>query len=67
MRKPIRHILFFLLLVCLACSGSSASTGWIEYGPASELQGDYWFHVTQPLTLSRLQGRVLLIDVWQFT
>jgi hypothetical protein len=67
MRTKIARIVLILLLVCLACSSSAATAGWIDPKAASDLQGDYWFHVSKPLTLSMLKGRVILVDVWQFT
>jgi hypothetical protein len=67
MHTRITQILLVFLLACLACSGSTTATGRINRGAASDLQGDYWFHVSKPLTLSMLKGRVILIDVWQFT
>ncbi len=67
MYTRITQILLLLLLASLACSGSSTATGWVDGVAASNLKGDYWFHVSKPLSLSMLKGRVILVDVWQFT
>jgi len=67
MRIRIAQILLALLLASLACSDLNMATGWSDFGAASDLRGDYWYHVHKPLTLKMLQGRVILIDVWQFT
>jgi hypothetical protein len=55
--------LITLLLICLVCSSSGSGLN----RPAAEIQGDYWFHVSEPLTMKSLKGKVILIDVWQFT
>jgi hypothetical protein len=67
MNRRMIAILTSLLLLCLACGVSSGSSGLKDYGPADELQADYWFHVTKPLNLRILSGKVILVDVWQFT
>jgi hypothetical protein len=67
MHTRITQIVLVFLLASLACSGSTSATGWVDGGVASNLHGEYWFHVSKPLTLSLLKGRVILIDVWQFT
>jgi hypothetical protein len=66
MKTGIFGVLTVIILLCLAC-GSTGSSGMGDYGPANEIKGDYWFHVTKPLTLKSLKGKVILIDVWQFT
>ena len=67
MYTRITQILLVFLLASLACSGSTTATGWVDPVAANELRGDYWFHVSKPLTVSMLKGRVILVDVWQFT
>ena len=63
----LRIVFLILLIACLACGVSPGSTGGGLNEAAADFQGDYWFHVTKPLTLDGLQGKVILIDVWQFT
>jgi hypothetical protein len=60
-------IVMILVLISLACSLSNTGPVIRDYGAAGEIQGDYWFHVTKPLTLEGLQGRVILVSVWKFT
>ena len=67
MRTRIVLILLALLMAIMACKSPSSAVGWIDGGAAHELQGDYWFYTAKPLTLKQLEGRVILIDVWQIT
>lgn len=62
--KPI--LLIVILITILACSLSGAPA-IRDYGSAPVIEGDYWFHVTRPLTLDGLRGKVVLIGVWKFT
>jgi hypothetical protein len=59
--------MIILLTAVLACNLSTGAGGLHDYGPAAEIQGDYWFHVNRPLTLQSLQGKVVLLGVWKFT
>ena len=60
-------VILILFVVLLACSLSPSGSGLRDYGVADEIQGDYWFHVTKPLSLESLQGKVILVSVWRFT
>ena len=37
-----------------------------NYGPAPELNNEVWLNTDQPLRLSELRGKVVLIDMWTF-
>lgn len=37
-----------------------------DLGPAPELENTTWLNTDQPLKLSDLRGRVVLIDMWTF-
>ncbi len=65
-RYKILLALALLLIALLACDLSGGPT-IRDYGSASEIEGDYWFHVKRPLTLEGLRGRVVLVGVWKFT
>ncbi|MBN2257539.1 MAG: hypothetical protein JW704_06920 [Anaerolineaceae bacterium] len=67
MKTRVLLILMVLTLMCLTCEASSSEARSRDYGAAAELRGDYWFHVTKPLTLETLRSKVILIDMWKFT
>lgn len=37
-----------------------------NYGPAPELTNEVWLNTEQPLRLSDLRGKVVLLDMWTF-
>lgn len=49
-------------------SPSTAATAPVleDYGPAPELQNEVWLNTDQPLRLSDLRGRVVLLEMWTF-
>ncbi len=61
-----------LLLPLFACSTASAenlpllNANYADMGVAPELVGDTWLNVSQPLRLSELRGKVVLVDMWTF-
>ncbi len=37
-----------------------------DLGPAPELENEVWLNTDQPLTLEKLRGKVVLLDMWTF-
>ena len=64
-----------LLAACSVVPASQAKPGSAapasqdnlpDYGPAPELTNTVWLNTSQPLRLSELRGKVVLLDMWTF-
>jgi len=63
----------FTILVIVACVPSgvastpqSTAAAYPDLGPAPELTNQIWLNTSNPLRLSTLRGRVVLLDMWTF-
>ena len=56
------------LLILAGCAGNSVggSPNLRDHGPAPELTNEIWFNTEEPLRLSELRGKVVLLDMWTF-
>lgn len=60
--QPIRPFIFFLTILTVACAEAVERRPLPEFTTANPT---YWFN-SQPLQVKRLQGKVILVDVWTF-
>lgn len=50
----------------LSVPASPEETDLPNLGPAPEITNDIWLNVSDPLRLSELRGKVVLLDMWTF-
>jgi hypothetical protein len=69
--------LFLLVIALTACSGfqvqgvgsqpnSITAPELSDLGPAPELENQVWLNTDQPLRLTDLRGKVVLLEMWTF-
>lgn len=66
MKKFIIVISLTLLLAACGVQGNQAKLTLQSLGPAPELDNEVWINTDQPLRLSELQGKVVLLDMWTY-
>ena len=70
----MRTLYLFILVAFLSVScsgfpgqGIPSSAGKLDdLGPAPELKNTVWINTDQPLRLSELKGKVVLLDMWTY-
>jgi thiol-disulfide isomerase/thioredoxin len=72
MRWSIFSILVLFLAGCIAPAGEptapqgTPTSNLPDYGAAPELTNSIWLNTSEPMRLARLQGKVILLDMWTF-
>jgi peroxiredoxin len=63
---PVRLTVLLALLALTGATDLGAATRWPDRGPAPELRGIQGWINSEPLTLARLRGKVVLVKFWTF-